>query len=135
MTSIPSKSFSGALVCFNALETVLTLVFFILAPSSAPHPVTATSFYSPYEIIFSWEPLQQSDINGKLLGYKVVYQRVSAGGEPDTDSEPLTEVVPPEETSFHLINQSVYNLFKFKVAALTVAGEGKFSEEVVGGND
>lgn len=125
---------------FAFIETVLTLFFFsfflltVLAPSSAPHPVIASSSYSPYEIIFSWGSLQKSDINGILLGYRVVYQRVSIGGEKVADSEPLTEMVSPTETSFHLINQSAYNSFKFKVAAVTVSGVGEFSEEVIGGN-
>ena len=59
---------------------------------------------------------------------------VAVGGELVTDSEQLTVMVPPDEVSFVLINQSVYTSLQFKVAAVTEAGEGLFSEEVIGGN-
>lgn len=107
--------------------------FSLLVPSSVPHPVSSSSYESPHKITFSWQPLLQSEINGQLLGYKVQYQMVAVGGELVTDSESLTEMVPPDENVFLLSNQSVYTSFRFKVAAVTTAGEGNFSEEVTGG--
>ncbi|KAL9950402.1 hypothetical protein ACROYT_G042890 [Oculina patagonica] len=101
-------------------------------PSAVPHPVSASSYESPHKITFSWQPLLQSEINGQLLGYKVEYQMVGVGGELVTDSEPLTVMVAPDENVFLLSNQSVYTSFRFKVAAVTTAGEGNFSEEVTG---
>lgn len=101
--------------------------------SAAPRPVTASFHESPHKISFSWQPLTQSELNGQLLGYKVEYQIVAVGGVPVTNSELLTEIVSPEENAFLLINQSVYTSFRFKVAAVTTAGQGNFSEEVTGG--
>lgn len=105
----------------------------MLVPSSVPHPVIASSYESPQKITFSWQPLPQSEINGQLLGYKVEYQMVAEGGELVTDSELLTEMVQPDKNFFVLNNQSVYTSFRFKVAVVTSAGEGNFSEEVTGG--
>ena len=106
-----------------------------LVQSAAPHPVTASFHESPHKITFSWQPLPLSDLNGQLLGYKVEYQMVAVGGvRLVTDSELLTEIMPSEENAFLLINQSVYTSFRFKVAAVTTAGQGNFSEEVIGGN-
>ena len=106
-----------------------------LVQSAAPHPVTASFHESPHKIAFSWQPLPQSELNGQLLGYKVEYQIVAVGGvRLVTDLELLTEIVPSEENVFLLINQSVYTSFRFKVAAVTTAGQGNFSEEVIGGN-
>lgn len=105
-----------------------------LVQSAAPHPVIASFHESPHKITFSWQPIPQSELNGELLGYKVEYQMVAVGGvRLVTNSELLTEIVPPEENAFLLINQSVYTSFRFKVAAVTTAGQGNLSEEVIGG--
>lgn len=105
-----------------------------LVQSAAPHPVTASFHESPHQITFSWQPLVQSELSGQLLGYKVEYQMVAVGGvRLVTNSELLTEIVPPEENAFLLINQSVYTSFRFKVAAVITAGQGNLSEEVIGG--
>ena len=105
-----------------------------LVQSAAPHPVTASFHESPHKITFSWHPVTQSELNGQLLGYKVEYQMVAVGGVPVTNSELLTEIVPPEENAFLLINQSVFTSFQFRVAAVTTAGQGNFSEKVTGGS-
>ena len=105
----------------------------LLVQSAAPHPVAASFHESPHKITVFWQPVTQSELNGQLLGYKVEYQMAAVGGVPVTDSELLTEIVPPEENVFLLINQSVFTSFRFKVAAVTTAGQGNFSEEVTGG--
>ena len=115
-------------LCFIASFSI------VVVQSAAPHPVTASFHESPHKITFTWQPLPQSELNGQLLGYKVEYQMVAVGGvKLVTNSELLTEIVPPEENAFLLINQSVYTLFRFKVAAVTTAGQGNFSKEVTGG--
>ena len=96
--------------------------------------MTASSFESPHKITLSWAALSQSEINGRLIGYKVEYKMIGVGGGLVRDSETLTELVPPNVNSFVLINQSVFTSFEFKVAAVTEAGVGDFSEEVIGGS-
>ena len=128
------RKFISVLHQSSSSNFVVCIFFFtLLVPSAVPHPVTASSYESPHKITFYWKPLPPSEINGQLLGYKVKYEMVSIGGEPVTDSEPLTAMVPPNEVVFILSNLSVYSSFQFKVAAVTTGGEGNFSEGTVGG--
>ena len=46
--------------------------FFSSVPSRAPSNVTFTNV-SPTEITVHWNPLPEQYVNGRLLGYKVVY--------------------------------------------------------------
>lgn len=81
----------------------------------------------------SWEALPQGEINGRMTGYQVEYQMIGHGGEPVLISKTFSELVLPNMKSFVLNNQSVFTSFKFRIAAVTEAGIGVFSEEVIGG--
>lgn len=48
-------------------------------------------------------------------------------------SKTFSELVLPNMKSFVLNNQSVFTSIKFRIAAVTEAGIGVFSEEVIGG--
>lgn len=81
----------------------------------------------------SWEALPQGEINGRMTGYQVEYQMIGRGGEPVPISKTFSELVLPNMKSFVLNNQSVFTSIKFRIAAVTEAGIGVFSEEVIGG--
>ena len=109
------------------------IAFIELEPSSAPPSVVGTSYESPHRITLSWKALPQGDVNGRMIGYQVEYRMIGQGGEPVPDSKTFSTAVPSSMNYFVLNNQSAFTSFKFKVAAVTEAGTGVFSEEVIGG--
>ncbi|XP_078273747.1 protein sidekick-1 isoform X2 [Rhinoraja longicauda] len=87
-------------------------------PSAAPGNVTAEAV-SPTQILVMWGPVPESDQNGLILGYKILYR------EKDFESRTQTRLVKGNFTHSVVLNGlRKYNQYEIQVLAFTRIGDG-----------
>ncbi|XP_051877097.1 protein sidekick-1 [Pristis pectinata] len=87
-------------------------------PSAAPGNITAEAV-SPTQILVMWGPVPESDQNGLILGYKILYQ------EKDSESDTQTHLVKGNFTHSVVLNGlRKYSQYKIQVLAFTRIGDG-----------
>nr|XP_055046951.1 protein sidekick-1 isoform X1 [Misgurnus anguillicaudatus]XP_055046954.1 protein sidekick-1 isoform X1 [Misgurnus anguillicaudatus] len=90
-------------------------------PSGAPENVTAEAMSSS-RILVTWGPVPESQQNGNILGYKVLYK------EKDSDSDAQVNVVKGNMTQSALLrNLRKYVQYEIQVLAFTRIGDGQLS--------
>ncbi|XP_067911915.1 protein sidekick-1 isoform X2 [Heterodontus francisci] len=94
-------------------------------PSSAPGNVTAEAVSST-QILVMWGPVPESDQNGLILGYKILYQ------EKDSESGTHTHLVKGNFTQSVVLNGlRKYSQYEIQVLAFTRIGDGMPSSPVL----
>ncbi|XP_078096275.1 protein sidekick-1 [Mustelus asterias] len=94
-------------------------------PSAAPGNVTAEAVSST-QILVMWGPVPESDQNGLILGYKILYQ------EKDSESATHTHLVKGNFTQSVVLNGlRKYSQYKIQVLAFTRIGDGVSSSPVL----
>ncbi|KAK1805199.1 hypothetical protein P4O66_019553 [Electrophorus voltai] len=94
-------------------------------PSGAPDNVTAEAMSSTH-ILVTWGPVPDSEQNGNILGYKILYR------EQDSNAEPQVQVVKGNLTQSTLLrNLRKYVLYEIQVLAFTRIGDGQLSSPPV----
>ncbi|XP_069762286.1 protein sidekick-1 isoform X2 [Narcine bancroftii] len=87
-------------------------------PSAAPGNVTAEAV-SPTQILVMWGPVPESDQNGLILGYKILYQ------EKDSESGTQTHLVKGNFTHSVVLNGlRKYSQYEIQILAFTRIGDG-----------
>ncbi|XP_032897024.1 protein sidekick-1 isoform X2 [Amblyraja radiata] len=87
-------------------------------PSAAPGNVTAEAV-SPTQILVMWGPVPESDQNGLILGYKILYR------EKDSESGTQTRLIKGNFTHSVVLNGlRKYNQYEIQVLAFTRIGDG-----------
>ena len=97
-----------------------------LAPSAPPNHF-CVEYLGPSSIIVVWEPVPKGSRNGRVQGYRVVYQahnKTFVGNVSYLD-------VGPEVFRAILDDLSHDTQYRTKVAAFTRAGQGPFSESII----
>ncbi|XP_038165165.1 neural cell adhesion molecule L1.1-like isoform X3 [Cyprinodon tularosa] len=96
-------------------------------PEGAPGPPSSLRFESPTDtsLVLYWTPPEE--INGKLKGYRVLYQKVSMGDDSDVV---MREIPDPKVDSFELKDLDPSSSYLFKVIAQTAAGDGPAIERI-----
>uniref|UniRef100_UPI00398E8C7C protein sidekick-1 isoform X2 n=1 Tax=Pristiophorus japonicus TaxID=55135 RepID=UPI00398E8C7C len=94
-------------------------------PSAAPGNVTAEAVSST-QILVMWGPVPESDQNGLILGYKILYQ------ERDSESGTLTHLVKGNFTQSVVLNGlRKYGQYEIQVLAFTRIGDGVSSSPLL----
>ncbi|XP_076865315.1 protein sidekick-1 isoform X2 [Brachyhypopomus gauderio] len=94
-------------------------------PSGAPENVTAEAMSST-RILVTWGPVPDSEQNGNILGYKVLYR------EQGSETEPHVQVVKGNLTQSSLLrNLRKFVLYEIQVLAFTRIGDGHLSSPPV----
>ncbi|GAB6033412.1 Down syndrome cell adhesion molecule-like protein 1 [Chamberlinius hualienensis] len=94
------------------------------APDSAPAQVKCSA-QSSQSLHITWEPLSTREINGQLLGYKVIYK---AAEEWYGSNVFEAKVTPASKTILHGLQK--YTNYSIQVLAYTKAGDSEKSESV-----
>ncbi|KAG7176448.1 sidekick-like 1 [Homarus americanus] len=108
------------------------------SPSSAPITVyvgeavptgnpknVKTEALSSTEIKISWEPPEEQDKNGELLGYKIFYR-----SEKDPEGSDEVEVVGASTTNYELLYLEMYTRYIITILCFNPAGDGPKSDPV-----
>ena len=94
--------------------------FFPSVPSAAPvftiTAVSATGF------TVSWQPLPPCEQNGVIIQYQI--QATSVGGGYDVSTSAMV-------TSITIPSLTPFTIYRVRMAASTVVGQGAFSSEVI----
>ncbi|XP_039293021.1 protein sidekick isoform X1 [Nilaparvata lugens] len=87
---------------------------------------------SPTEVRLRWEPPQQQQQNGDLLGYKIFYLATDLPQQlgPDEKVEEELEVVPATSSSHSLVFLDKYTGYRIQMLAFNPAGDGPRSEPI-----
>ncbi|XP_067858995.1 protein sidekick-1 isoform X2 [Heptranchias perlo] len=94
-------------------------------PSAAPGNVTAEAVSST-QILIMWGPVPESDQNGLILGYKILYQ------EKDSESGTHTHLVKGNFTQSVVLNGlRKYGQYEIQVLAFSRIGDGVPSSPVL----
>ena len=102
---------------------VVTYSILSAAPTGPPTSVMTTS--TPNAITVQWGSVDCADRNGDITGYSVQYGEVGSGS---TQTMPVSGGGMTEYTIFDLTPSTEYNV---SVAAVTSAGTGVYSDEIV----
>ena len=94
-------------------------------PTGQPQRVVAQPVSST-EIRITWEPPEDSALNGELLGYKIFY-RVSS----DSDGQDEVEVISADTTAHELLYLDTYVEYVITILCFNPAGDGPKSEPVL----
>ncbi|PSN39680.1 Down syndrome cell adhesion molecule-like protein Dscam2 [Blattella germanica] len=94
-------------------------------PGAAPTDVQC-SVVTPQGITVSWAPPPPSDINGVLLGYKVLYKAITDWGDPTAPLEKISQDVKVE-----LFNLETFCNYSIEVRAYTRKGDGISSRPLI----
>lgn len=87
-------------------------------PTGHPKIVLAEALSST-EIKISWEPPEEQDKNGELLGYKIFYR-----SERDPEGSDEIEVVGASTTSYELLYLEMYTRYVITILCFNPAGDG-----------
>ncbi|KFO07379.1 Protein sidekick-1, partial [Balearica regulorum gibbericeps] len=94
-------------------------------PSAPPENVSAEAVSST-QILLTWTAVPESEQNGLVLGYKILFKA------KDLDSEPKSQIVRGNHTqSFLLSGLRKYVLYEIQVLAFTRIGDGVASSPAV----
>ncbi|KAK4813575.1 hypothetical protein QYF61_011804 [Mycteria americana] len=94
-------------------------------PSAPPENVSAEAVSST-QILLTWTAVPESEQNGLVLGYKILFKA------KDLDSEPKSQIVRGNHTqSFLLSGLRKYVLYEIQVLAFTRIGDGVPSSPAV----
>ena len=93
-------------------------------PDDSPTNVTAYNTSST-SINVTWQPIPPGHVNGMLLAYHVIYQRV----DKVNDNISLV-IVNSTSLNTELTGLGKYKLYSIQIAGRTVAGLGNFSRPV-----
>ncbi|KFV75189.1 Protein sidekick-1, partial [Struthio camelus australis] len=94
-------------------------------PSAPPENVSAEAVSST-QILLTWTAVPESEQNGLILGYKILFKA------KDLDSEPKNQVIRGNHTqSFLLSGLRKYVLYEIQVLAFTRIGDGVPSSPAV----
>lgn len=108
---------------------IILCIYIQLAPSAAPHNVTAVSV-RPSSLLVSWLPPLLIDHNGDLTGFRVSYGKVG--------SRRLQSVQLSANVTMYTISQLIPSTeYRVRVACINSNGTGPFSVSVKmsSGND
>ena len=123
------------------LPTLVTLnrdyprSFDFLVPSHPPEQFKTINESSSTSIPLTWKPISDPFyIHGILLGYKVEFQMTHvAGRRLDKDADIVIRTTPPGTLSYVLTDLEIYAVYKIKIRAFTVKGDG-VDREISAGN-
>ncbi|XP_050687397.1 protein sidekick-like isoform X4 [Eriocheir sinensis] len=93
-------------------------------PTGNPKNVIAAPLSST-EIKISWEPPEEEDKNGELLGYKIFYR-----SDKDPEGSDEIEVVGAATTTYELPYLDMYTQYIITILCFNPAGDGPKSEPV-----
>ncbi|KFV53129.1 Protein sidekick-1, partial [Tyto alba] len=94
-------------------------------PSAPPENVSAEAVSST-QILLTWTAVPESEQNGLILGYKILFKA------KDLDSEPKSQIVRGNHTqSFLLSGLRKYVLYEIQIMAFTRIGDGVPSSPAV----
>ncbi|XP_046680839.1 protein sidekick isoform X3 [Homalodisca vitripennis] len=100
-------------------------------PTGQPRGVVAEPVSST-EVRLRWQPPQQRDQNGDLLGYKIFYLATELAQDlsPEDKVEEELEVVPASYTSYSLVFLDKFTQYRIQILAFNPAGDGPRSTPV-----
>ncbi|XP_075219912.1 sidekick cell adhesion molecule [Lycorma delicatula] len=100
-------------------------------PTGQPRSVEAEPVSST-EVRLRWQPPQQNQQNGDLLGYKIFYLATDLAQEisPDDKVEEEIEVVPASYHSHSLVFLDKYTKYRIQILAFNPAGDGPRSDPI-----
>lgn len=97
--------------------------FFPIVPSRAPSNVSFTNVGST-EITVHWSPLPELYANGRLLGYRVYFQKTSYYSYSVSSNASSVNVTNPNATGVILTELNPGQRYRIYVSAFTSKGEG-----------
>lgn len=108
-------------ICVNASEDV---------PSGAPK-LEAEKFFSPNAIKLTWQLSTEDPFRGIIIKYKINVTQTRNADKPPTDPwNKLIDISNSSETSFILVNLSLFSTYGAQISACTIAGCGNYSNTV-----
>ena len=105
------------------------LVYF-LVPSHTPEQFKAINKSSPTSIPLTWKPIRDPFyIHGILRGYKIEFRMTHlAGSALRDDNDTIIHTVGPNTLSHVLTDLEIYAVYRIKIRAFTVKGDGVSTE-------
>ncbi|KAK4323993.1 hypothetical protein Pmani_005348 [Petrolisthes manimaculis] len=94
-------------------------------PTGNPQNIQAEALSST-EIKISWEPPEEQDKNGELLGYKIFYR-----SEEDPEGSEEIEVVGGSMRSYELLYLDMYTRYVITLLCFNPAGDGPKSHPIL----
>ena len=113
----------------NVVSLADDLVYF-LVPSHTPEQFKAINKSSPTSIPLTWKPIRDPFyIHGILRGYKIEFRMTHlAGSALRDDNDTVIHTVGPNTLSHVLTDLEIYAVYRIKIRAFTVKGDGVLSE-------
>lgn len=115
---------------------VLSIVYLISVsvPSHAPEEFKAINKTSATAISLSWKPISDPFyIHGILLGYQIEYRKTHLAGEV-VSGKTAVHTIGPNALSYVVTGLEIYAVYKIKIRAFTVKGNGAAVEISAGIN-
>eukprot|EP00794_Sanderia_malayensis_P017426 gene17426-19170_t len=95
-------------------------------PIKAPEKLSATSYYSPFQINITWQPLFYEYWKGHPFKYKLTIRTTAVGGKNLKQSEvkKFLFVIPAAQTRFDFKQAEPFTKYSIEIQAQTVVGSG-----------
>ena len=105
-------------------------LFYLLVPSRPPEQFKTTNKSSPTSIPLTWKPISNPFyIHGILLGYKIEFKMTHLAGNVLTRHDTtVVHTTGPNTLSHVLTGLEIYAVYRIKIRALTVKGDGVSTE-------
>ena len=103
---------------------------FVSEPSKAPQNVQGIDYTGPFSVFVKWSPVPTGFVHGVLLGYRVLYRKISEA-DLEVQDNLMIKTLPPNQLQTYLEDLTTYSTYQIQVLAFTSKGDGPPSNPVL----